>query len=142
MIESNDLGAVIEVRAATRENAFSREALRQIGVTEESVAEMLRTTHRGWLCEDEGRIVSFAIGDGKTGELWVIAVLPEFEGRRIGSQLLATVEAWLFSLGWQKLWLWTSADPKLRAFSFYSKRGWLVSESKGDVVYLGKSRSK
>jgi GNAT superfamily N-acetyltransferase len=139
MIEPKDLTEIIDVRAATRENSYSREALRGLGITEESTAEMLRTTHRGWLSEEDRRIAGFAIGDGKTGELWVVAVLPEFEGKEIGSQLLMTVEGWLQSLGWQELWLWTSSDPKKRAFSFYAKRGWTVSESKAEIVYMKKS---
>lgn len=139
-IEPQDIKALIDVRAATRENPFSREALRKIGITEESIAEMLRTTHRGWLCEEEERIVGFSIGDGKTGELWVAAVLPEFEGRGIGSRLLAAVEAWLYSLGWKELWLWTSSDPKKRAFPFYTKHGWTVTKSKADIVYMKKKR--
>jgi GNAT superfamily N-acetyltransferase len=122
-IESQDLSEIIRVRGATRENPFSREALQQIGVTEESIAEWLGTTHRGWLCEDDGRIVGFAIGDGSTGELWVIAVLPGSEGLGIGSQLLAAVEDWLASLGWQEFWLWASSDPGTRAFPFYLNHG-------------------
>ena len=137
-IESNDLPAIFDVRASTRENPFSREALWEIGITEESTAELLRTTHRGWLCEAEKEIVGFAVGDGKTGELWVIAVLPEYEGKGIGSELLAKVEAWLHSLGWKEIWLWTSSDPKKRAFSFYSKRGWSVSERKAEIVHMKK----
>jgi len=137
-IESKDLQSIFDVRAGTRENRFSREALCEIGITEESVARMLGTTHRGWLSEGEGKIAGFAIGDGKTGELWVIAVLPEFEKRGIGSQLLAVVEEWLASLGWKELWLWTSSDPNKRAYSFYANRGWMVSESKADIVYMKK----
>ena len=139
-IQPEDLSEIIGVRASTRENPFSRAALRDAGVTEASTAELLRTTHRGWLCEVSRRIVGFAIGDSKTGELWVIAVLPEFEGRGIGSRLIDSVEGWLRSLGWPELWLWTSSDPKRRAFTFYSKRGWVVTETKGDVVYMKKPR--
>lgn len=139
-IESRDLPGIIEVRASTRENHLSREALRQLGVTEESTVELLRTTHRGWLCEEEGRIVGFSIGDGKTGELWVIAVLPEFEGRGVGSRLLQSVEAWLWSLDWPELWLWTSPDRQKRAFMFYQKHGWLVSELKDGMLYMKKRR--
>lgn len=139
LIESQDLAEIIDLRAATRENPFSREALRELGVTEESTAELLRTTHRGWLCEEE-KIVGFSIGDGKTGELWVVAVLPDFEGRGIGSQLTERAEEWLWSLGWQELWLWTSSDPQKRAFTFYSKRGWYVAETKGDILYMKKKR--
>lgn len=138
-IEFRDLSEVIDVRGATRENPFSREALRNLGITEDSTTELLRTTHRGWLCEVNGRIVGFAIGDGKTGELWVLAVLPEFEGRGIGSRLLARVETWLASVGWKEFWLWTSSDPKKRAYAFYLARGWLVSETKSDTVTMRKA---
>lgn len=137
-IESKDLREIFDLRAATRENPLSREDLRMMGITEESTEEVLRTTHRGWLCEEEGRIVGFAIGDGKTGELSVIAVLPEFEGRGIGSRLLTTVEGWLASQGKKEHWLWTSSDLKKRAFSFYVKHGWIVSEAKVDIIYMQK----
>jgi GNAT superfamily N-acetyltransferase len=139
-IEPKDLSEVIEVRASTRENLFSRAALRDLGITEDSTAELLRTTHRGWLCEEAGRIVGFAIGDGKTGELWVIAVLPQFEGRGVGLRLIESVEGWLWSLGWQEIWLWTSSDRQKRAFTFYSKRGWNVTETKSEILYMKKKK--
>jgi GNAT superfamily N-acetyltransferase len=137
-IEARDLAELFDLRASTRENPYSRDALRGIGITEETTAARLLTTNRGWLCETEGKLVGFAIGDGSTGEMCVIAVLPEFEGRRIGSRLLDAVEAWLYSLGWKELWLWTSADPKRRAFTFYTRHGWMISENKGEIVYMKK----
>jgi GNAT superfamily N-acetyltransferase len=124
-IEPQDLSEIIEVRSSTRENAFSRTALRELGITEKSTAELLCTTHRGWLCEESGKIVGFAIGDGKTGELWVIAVLPDFEAKGVGSRLLETTEAWLWSLGWTELWLWTSSDLKKRGMRILFE-AWLV----------------
>lgn len=140
LIETPDLPAIVDLRASTRENRLSREALRQLGITEESTAGLLRTTHRGWLCEVGKKIVGFSIGDGKTGELWVIAVLPGFEAQGVGSRLLEMIEKWLWSLGWNELWLWTSSDPTKRAFSFYTKRGWHVTETKGDIVTMKKKR--
>ncbi len=140
MIEPTDLSEIIELRGRTRENPFSRKDLLKIGIIEESVTEMLRTTHRGWLCEENEKIAGFAIGDGKTGELWVIAVLPEFECRGIGSLLMAAVEGWLAEIGWQEFWLWTSSDSKKQAFSFYMKHGWIVSESGADTVCMKKKR--
>jgi len=137
-IGEGDLTEIIDVRASTRENRYSRQELRAIGITEESTARLLRTTHRGWLGEAGGWIVGFAIGDGATGEVWVIAVLPDFEGRGVGSQLLEAVEGWLHSLGWRELWLWTSSDPRKRAFSFYGRRGWTVSAKKEGIVYMRK----
>jgi len=140
LIQPRDLSGIFEVRAATRENPLSRAALRDLGITEESTAELLRTTHRGWLCEQKDRIVGFAIGDGKTGELWVIAVLPECEGRGVGQRLLDAVEDWLWSLGWSEVWLWTSPDQQKRAFAFYLKRGWIVSALKDGRLYMKKKR--
>jgi GNAT superfamily N-acetyltransferase len=138
LIEEGDLPGLFDLRAVTRENPFSREALRELGITEASTAEKLRTTHRGWLAEVGGRKAGFAIGDGSTGELTVIAVAPGFEGNGIGSRLLKTVEAWLASKGREELWLWTSSDPKARAYSFYLRRGWIVSEARADIVYMRK----
>ncbi len=137
-IEARDLPELFDLRGLTRENPYPREALRAIGITEESTTAALGTTHRGWLCEVGGRKAGFAIGDGSTGELCVIAVLPEFEGRGIASGLLRAVEDWLFSAGWEELWLWTSSDPGKRAYSFYLRRGWTVSEKKEAVVTLRK----
>jgi GNAT superfamily N-acetyltransferase len=139
-IETSDVARLIHIRGLTRENAISREALSTLGITEDTVSGKLRTTDRGWLCEEEGKIVGFAIGDGKSGELWVIAVLPAFEGQGIGSRLLLLVEDWLWSLGWEELWLWTSTDESLRAFSFYIRHGWLKSEIKDRALYMRKNR--
>ncbi len=140
-IEPQDLAEAIEVRAATRENALSRETLRHMGITEESTTELLRTTHRGWLCEVDGKMTGFALGNGKTGELWVIAMLPEYEGRGIGSELLRLVENWLWSLEWTELWLTTDTDVKLRAFSFYTKHGWAVWKVEGGNLYMKKKKA-
>ena len=125
----------------TRENAISPEGLRALGITPEAVVQKLSTSHRGWLCEVNQRIVGFAIGDGATGELWVIAVLPEFEGRRIGSRLLLLVEDWLWSLSWEEIWLWTSVDERMRAFAFYIAHGWRKCEIRGGVLHMRKQIS-
>lgn len=139
-VTCEDLPELFAVRAATRENPMSREALRELGVTEASTAQWLSTTHRGWLAEVDHKIVGFAIGDGSTGELWVIAVLPAYEGQGIGSMLLRAVEEWLSALGWAELWLWTSNDQKLKAFSFYLKHGWSVAKVEGATLTLVKRK--
>lgn len=69
LIEPSDLTEIIEVRASTREKALSRAALQELGISEETTAALLHTSHRGWLCETEKRIVGFASGNGNTGEL-------------------------------------------------------------------------
>lgn len=124
-IAARDVPDLFAVRAATRQNALSRGQLARLGITPESVLTMLRTTHRGWLCEEDGRIVGFAMGNGKTGEMWVVAVLPDCEGQGIGANLLTRVEEWLGSRGWPEIWLTTDIDTTLRAYGFYRRQGWI-----------------
>ncbi|MFH1312415.1 MAG: GNAT family N-acetyltransferase [Candidatus Eisenbacteria bacterium] len=137
-ITDTDVPALFVVRVATRENTLFLEELHNLGITEESVREMLVTSHRGWLCEDRGRVVGFTMGNRETGEMWVIAVLPEYEGRGIGAGLLTLVEEWLWSAGWDEIWLTTDTDPALRAYGFYMKQGWQDSKIKDDLRYMTK----
>lgn len=141
-IEPADIPDLFAVRTATDENNLSREELTAMGITEESVLERLRQNHRGWLCEAHGRVVGFAMGDKSTGELWVIAVLPEFIGRGIGSRLLALVEEWLWSCGCDELWLTTDLDTKLRAYSFYRKHGWEDDRIEDGLRYMKKRKGR
>jgi ribosomal protein S18 acetylase RimI-like enzyme len=123
-IQLGDLPAIFEVRIAAWHNDNGREELVRLGITPESVSRMLGQSHRGWLCEADGRIVGFAMGNRESGELWVIAVLKEFESRGIGKRLLTLVEEWLHYAGWSELWLTTDTDDRLRAVGFYRHLGW------------------
>ena len=69
--------------------------LEELGITKESVSAMMDTSHRGWLCEADDKIVGFAMGNRENGEMWVIAVIPEYEKIGIGAKLLNRVEDWL-----------------------------------------------
>ena len=95
-----------------------------MGITHASVREMMLTTHRGWLAESDGEAVGFVMGNKQTGEMWVIAVLPEFEDRGIGRSLMNLVEDWLVSEGCDELWLTTDPDENYRAVGFYRHLGW------------------
>jgi ribosomal protein S18 acetylase RimI-like enzyme len=123
-IEATDISALFRVRSATDENRLTPEELASLGITESSVAEKLRGTYKGWLCEDDGEVVGFAIGDKVSSEMWVIAVLPTHIRHGVGSKLLATVEEWMFRNGCPEIWLTTDVDTSLRAYSFYRSRGW------------------
>ena len=123
-IEVADIPALFAVRVVTHENRMTLEELSAVGVTPESVRRRLESSFRGWLCEVDERVVGFAMGDGATGEMEVIAVLPEFVGRGIGSALLRRVEAWLIAQGCTRLWLTTDVDPNLKAYRFYRAHGW------------------
>ncbi|MBY9081141.1 GNAT family N-acetyltransferase [Paenibacillus sp. HN-1] len=81
-----------------------------------------------------------AMGDRETGEMWVIAVLPEYINKGIGTGLLQLVEKWLWESGCKALWLTTDLDIRLRAYSFYRKNGWQDDRLEDGLRYMVKSR--
>jgi len=122
----NDIPEVFDIRVSTHENRLTREQLTSMDITETSVAERMAGTFHGVVDVDAstGRLTGFAMGDRSTGEMWVIAVRPEYLGRGIGSALLTAIEAWLIDQGCTRLWLTTDADPAIRAYTFYRQHGW------------------
>lgn len=137
-ITVKDIPAIFEVRVATDENNFTYEELEGHGITPESVEEKLKSTYKGWLCETDNNVVGFIIADKKTGEIWVIAVLPEYINKRIGTKLLNLSEHWLVSSGKTNFWFTTDPDKKLRAYSFYLKNGWKERKTKEGLLYMEK----
>lgn len=124
-IQIDDVPAVFAVRISTVENALTMEQLeKDYGVTPQSLAEGMKSDLKGWLCEESGTVVGFAIGDRSSGEVHVVAVRPEHEARGIGKNLLSRVQTWLFSQGHQFIWLLANPDPKTRAHGFYRHLGW------------------
>jgi ribosomal protein S18 acetylase RimI-like enzyme len=123
-ITAADVPELFYVRTRTRENAYTHEQLQHVGITAESVADKLATSFKGWLGTDGDHVVGFCIADRSTGELWVIAVLPQYEGKGIGNQLMSFAEEWLSASGCNRAWLTTDVDTKLRAYGFYRQRGW------------------
>ncbi|QDU09404.1 GNAT family N-acetyltransferase [Gimesia aquarii] len=123
-IQIEDISALFEVRIATWENSNGAEELESLGYTYNVVKQMLKHTHQGWLCEIENQVVGFAIGNRETGEMWVIAVLREYEGNGIGKRLLTMVEDSLWARGWLEIWLTTDPNEKVRAVGFFRHLGW------------------
>ena len=139
-IRELDVADLFAVRVATRENILTLKELAGLGITRDTVLLMLNETHRGWLCEVDDRVVGFAMGNRTNGELWVIALLPSYEGRGIGAALLTQVEEWLWSEGWSEIWLTTDIDEKLRAYGFYLQQGWVDHVIRDDLRYMRKSK--
>jgi GNAT superfamily N-acetyltransferase len=119
-----DMAAVFDLRVRTWHNPHGAAELHRLGITPDSVIELMRTSHRGWVAEEGNRIVGFAMGNQRTGEMWVIAVLPEYENQGVGRGLLTRVEDWLWSAGWSEIWLTTDTDEQCRAVGFYRRQGW------------------
>ena len=138
-ISLDDIPAIFSIRLATDENKFTYEELVQHGISYESVKNKLSTTGKGWLCEIENREVGFVIADCSNGEIWLIAVLPEFINQKIGSKLLNLAENWLISKRHKTLWLITDPDKNLRAYTFYLKNGWYESKIENGILYMEKA---
>jgi len=69
-------------------------------------------------------MVGYGFGDKRSGEVVVLAVLPQYEGRGIGKALLLQVMNHLWELGHQRLFLACSSDPAHRSYGFYRHLGW------------------
>ena len=128
------------MRARTRENPISREQLAELGITPAAIAGDLASGRiKGWVCAHDSQLVGFCNGDGKTGEVLVLAVLPEYERRGVGSNLLAHAVEWLRSVGFKTLWLAASPDSGLRAHGFYRSLGWRPNgevDDNGDEILV------
>ena len=121
----SDIAACIELRGKTRENAVSVERLKQLGVTQASwSADVANDNLPGHLCVDNGQIVGYVFADKHTGEVVVLALLPEWEGQGIGKNLLEMMVTDLAEFGFRKLFLGCSSDPKVRSYGFYRHLGW------------------
>jgi GNAT superfamily N-acetyltransferase len=133
----DDVELLFDIRTSVRENHQSREELESLGITAESVARMLATEAKAWICEIDGQAVGFSMANQRDRTVFALFVRPEHEGRGAGQALLKTSEQWLFSRGLSDIWLSTGSDPTLRAHGFYRRMGWQPSGSSedGSIIY-------
>lgn len=122
---SLDFDQCVEVRSKTRQNPISATQLGEYGISAETQGPLFDDgTIVGFIAESNNEIVGFCSGNTKTGEVLVLAVLPEFESIGIGKTLLEKVVRLLFACGFDKLWLAASPDPSIKAHGFYRHLCW------------------
>ena len=120
-----DAAECVVVRGKTRQNAASEEWLRSIGITSESWSENIRSgALPGHVCIVDEKIVGYCFGMRDSGEIQVVAMLPDFENRGIGRELLERTSKDLARLGHARLFLGCSPDPNSRSHGFYRHLGW------------------
>ncbi|MCE4556290.1 GNAT family N-acetyltransferase [Pelomonas sp. P8] len=133
-----DAAECISLRARTRQNAISETQLRSIGITEENWAQAVRAGDAlGHVCRCEGQLVGYCFGSRLSGEVTVLALLPEFENLGIGKELLSKVMRELVAHGHARLFLACSANPQSRSHGFYRHLGWRFTgtiDAHGDEV--------
>ncbi|MDO8041245.1 GNAT family N-acetyltransferase [Janthinobacterium sp. SUN137] len=123
--KAEDTPAYIDLRGRTRQNAVSAERLAEVGITAGTWAEMMRSgSLPGHVCHHDGQLAGYCFGERDTGEIIVLALLPEFEGLGIGKTLLELVMTELREHGHQRLFLGCSDDPASRSYGFYRYLGW------------------
>jgi GNAT superfamily N-acetyltransferase len=109
-------------RLRSRESKYIRR-VEGIGHNAGKRHSIARQRSRTWVAEDDGRIVAFSIADHKKNTIFALFVLPEYEGRGLGRELLARAVCWLWDHEADVLWLTTG--PGTRAARFYERAGWI-----------------
>ncbi len=140
--ELTDIETLFDIRTSVVENHQSREEIAQLGITPETVAQMLQTDCCAWIAEIDGKPVAFSIANATEKTIFGVFVLPSFEGRGAGRALMEAAEIWLFSQGIEEIWLLTGNDSKLRAYGFYLHLGWITvgvvtdGEMEGEMKFI------
>ena len=81
------------------------------------------------------------MADARTGTVYALFVRPGADRRGHGRALLEACESFLFSAGWETIWLQTGREPNIRAHGFYRAAGWhLVGPADHDDVRYEKHR--
>ena len=125
-----DIKRIQVVRHLVKENILSDPSL----VTDDDCEDYINRRGKGWVSEEDGAIVGFAIADLQDKSIWALFIQPEYEGRGIGRQLHDTMMDWYFSKTTDTVWLSTS--PHTRAETFYRKAGWKEAGMKnGEMVF-------
>ena len=113
-----DIPQLLAVQLAVKENNPSNAA----SITEQDYVDHLSARGKGWVCEIDGQIIGFAIGDLEKKNVWALFVQPGYEEKGIGRELLILLLDWYYSHTNETIWL--STAPDTRAASFYRSFGW------------------
>ena len=117
LARASDIPAMQRIRASVRENRLVSTV-----ISDEDVRTAIEDTGYGWVIEEDGAVVAFAVGDVRTGNVWALFVHPDHERRGYGRRLHDAMVDRLFELGLDRLWLTT--EPGTRAQRFYEAAGW------------------
>lgn len=144
--QEQDIETLFEIRTNVIENHQSREEIAKLGITPNSVAEMLKTDCRAWIAEIENKPIGFSIANATEKTIFGIFVLPALENRGVGRALIEKAENWLWEKGITEIWLLTGNDRSLRAYGFYLHLGWILTnieiegEFKGEMKFIKRKK--
>lgn len=124
-VQASDVDLLFEIRCSVRENLQTRVELAELGITSNSVMEMIESgDYVSFIARCDDVDAGFTMA--KISERYIFAcfVRPSFEGRGIGRLLMTITECELLKRGIDTAWLTTEADYSFRAVGFYRALGW------------------
>ena len=123
--QPTDIETLFDIRCSVVENHQSREELADLGITTQSIQEMIEGgDYITTIAEEDGRPVGFSMAQVSEGYVFACFVRPEFEGKGFGRALMDAAEAGLRKKGVRNAWLSTGQETGLRAAGFYLHLGW------------------
>ncbi|MDF3837720.1 GNAT family N-acetyltransferase [Cupriavidus basilensis] len=117
----SDVGDIFRVRTSVNENVLSVTEMADMGITEASVTDMIRSAPCAWVACENAQVVGFSMIDSNEGSLFAAFVLPSHEGKGIGKKLVQAAEEVLFS---KHALAWLETAETSRAAGFYRHLGW------------------
>lgn len=117
----SDLEDIFRIRLSVHENALTMAGLAEMGITKDSVTEMINAAPCTWVACEDGGVVGFSMIDPDGASLFAVFVQPSHESKGIGKKLVEAAEKSLFSKH-SLVWLETAKDS--RAAGFYRYLGW------------------
>lgn len=134
----SDIEGMFDVRTSVMENHLSREEMRQMGITEGVVGDMIEKSLCAWVATENNKIIGFSMILPDEGCLFAAFVMPEYEGKGIGRRLVRLAEQELFQ---HHEIAWLETDKNSRAAKFYMQLGWgNETDLNGTDIKLEKSR--
>lgn len=124
-VTAGDVDTLFDIRCSVVENFQSKEELAELGITRETITEMICDgNYVAYLAEVDNIPVGFTMAEISEGYVFACFVRPAYERKGVGRALMEKTEAELRHLGVTQAWLSTGSDENLRAIGFYSRLGW------------------
>ncbi|MGH8816306.1 N-acetyltransferase family protein [Achromobacter pestifer] len=122
---ADDAAACVTLRGMTRENAVTEAELADAGITSETwAAGIQEDLYPGFVALDGDKLAGYCFGHRDTGEIVVLALLPQYEGQGVGKTVLNLTADALRKRGHARLFLGCATDPAVRSYGFYRHLGW------------------
>lgn len=146
--QAQDVETLFDIRTSVIENHQSRAEIAKLGITPETVTQMLQTDCSAWIAEISDRPIGFSIANATEKTIVGMFVLPSFAGRGVGRVLMKAAEDWLWAKGIEEIWLLTGNNPNFRAYGFYLHLGWIPvgvevdGAMKGEMKFIKKRKDE